>query len=449
MNKIYLSLLLASFSYAQSVNFDKILDLTIKNNKDLKQQQLSIDSSKLDIDYIDSISYGKASLSHEISRTNHSGYVFNSKLSAREASFDDFGFSQMNEGLKTEPKNLNYPEDRNNFTTKLSYDIPLFTGFKLSNQKDILKLQEKANEIKYNLDVKELEFEVLKAYNSAVVAKDFIKALEKAKESIEFMKNGAIAFHKEGLVTKIDVNEAKVYESNINSQLLEAQNNFQLALAYLGFLSSDDSIKDVEELENIYFKFPNEEELYAKALENRDEVKMQNIQVNATKKNIEIANSSYYPSVYSHLEYGYNDDKVTVDSDKNYYIAMIGISLTLFDNTRSIEKQKNKIEYQKANLNEEKLKDAIKLELKKAILNLETKEKVLAQKIEAKDLANDILNQAKLQYKNQLISMTTLLQQEANFRKNEALLIQARYEKSLALASLNLILGKNIKEEKI
>ena len=449
MNKIYLSLLLTSFSYAQSVNFDKILDLTIKNNKDLKQQQLSIDSSKLDIDYIDSISYGKASLSHEISRTNHSGYVFNSKLSAREATFDDFGFSQMNEGLKTEPKNLNYPEDRNNFTTKLSYDIPLFTGFKLSNQKDILKLQEKANEIKYNLDVKELEFEVLKAYNSAVVAKDFIKALEKAKESIEFMKNGAIAFHKEGLVTKIDVNEAKVYESNINSQLLEAQNNFQLALAYLGFLSSDDSIKDVEELENIYFKFPNEEELYAKALENRDEVKMQNIQVNATKKNIEIANSSYYPSVYSHLEYGYNDDKVTVDSDKNYYMAMIGISLTLFDNTRSIEKQKNKIEYQKASLNEEKLKDAIKLELKKAILNLETKEKVLAQKIEAKDLANDILNQAKLQYKNQLISMTTLLQQEANFRKNEALLIQARYEKSLALASLNLILGKNIKEEKI
>ena len=449
MNKIYLSLLLTSFSYAQSVNFDKILDLTIKNNKDLKQQQLSIVSSKLDIDYIDSISYGKASLSHEISRTNHSGYVFNSKLSSREATFDDFGFSQMNEGLKTEPKNLNYPEDRNNFTTKLSYDIPLFTGFKLSNQKDILKLQEKANEIKYNLDVKELEFEVLKAYNSAVVAKDFIKALEKAKESIEFMKNGAIAFHKEGLVTKIDVNEAKVYESNINSQLLEAQNNFQLALAYLGFLSSDDSIKDVEELENIYFKFPNEEELYAKALENRDEVKMQNIQVNATKKNIEIANSSYYPSVYSHLEYGYNDDKVTVDSDKNYYIAMIGISLTLFDNTRSIEKQKNKIEYQKASLNEEKLKDAIKLELKKAILNLETKEKVLAQKIEAKDLANDILNQAKLQYKNQLISMTTLLQQEANFRKNEALLIQARYEKSLALASLNLILGKNIKEEKI
>lgn len=449
MRKIYLSLILASFTYAQSVNFDKILDLTIKNSKDLQQQKLNIDSSKLDIKTIDYISYGKLSISEEISRTNHAGYVFNSKLSSREASFRDFGFSQVGNmsNFDIQPTDLNYPEARNNFTTKLTYDIPLFTGFKLSNQKDILKLQENANNIKYNLDIKELSFEVLKAYNSAVVAKDFVKALEKAKESISFMKNGAIAFHNEGLVTKIDVNEAKVYESNINSQLLEAKNNFQLALAYLSFLSSEDTISDVENLENIYFKFPNKKEMYTQALENRDEVKMQNIQVKATKKNIEMAKASYYPSIYSRLEYGYNDNKLIFDDDKDYYMAMLGISLTLFDNTRNIEKQKSKIEYAKASLNQEKLEDAIKLELKESILNLETKEKVLIEKIEAKNLANDILEQAKLQYKNQLISMTILLQQEANFRKNEALLIQARYEKSLALAKVNLVLGKNIKEE--
>ena len=448
MHKIYLSLLLVSFAYAQSVSFDKILETTIKNSKDLQKQKLNIESSKLDIENIDAVSYGKLSLSEEISRTNHAGYVFNYKLSSREASFKDFGFSQQSEGLNVQPKDLNYPEARNNFNTKLTYDIPLFTGFKLSNQKDILKLQEQANTIKYNLDVKELEFEVLKAYNSAVIAKDFIKALEKAKEAITFMRNGAIAFHKEGLVTKIDVNEAKVYESNINSQLLESKNNFQLALAYLSFLSSDESISDVEDLKNLYFKFPNEKELYSQALENRDEVKMQNIQVNASKKNIDIAKAAYYPSVFSRLEYGFNDDTLTLSQDKDYYMAMVGITITLFDNTRSIEKQKSQIEYQKANLNEEKLKDAIKLELKKAMLNLETKEKILEEKIEAKNLASDILEQAKLQYKNQLISMTTLLQQEANYRKNEALLIEARYEKSLALASLNLVLGKNIKEGK-
>ena len=448
MYKIYLSLLITSLTYAQSISFEEVLSLTLQNNKDLQQQKLNIESSNLNTKTIDSINYGKLSLTEEVSRTNHAGYVFNSKLSSREATFRDFGFSQQNEGIDVEPTDLNYPEDRNNFNTKITYDIPLFTGFKLSNQKDILKLQEKANEIKLNLDKKELSFEVLKAYNSAVVAKDFIQALEKAKIAINQITKSANSFHEEGLITKIDVNEAKVYELNINSQLIEAKNNFQLALAYLRFLSSDDSISDVQNLENMNLEIPNENLLYTQALENRDEIKMQDIQLHASKKNIDIANSAYYPSVYSHLEYGFNDDNLTLDDEKDYYMALVGINLTLFDNTRDIEKQKSKIEYAKASLNSEKLKDAIKLELQKTILNLETKEKILIEKIEAKNLAADVLEQSKLLYQNHLISMTTLLQQEANFRKNEALLIQARYEKSLAFAKINLALGKNIKEEK-
>ena len=444
MHKIYLSLLLASVTYAQSVNFDKILNLTLENNKDLKNQQLNTDLAKLNTKTIDSINYGKLSVTEELSRTNHSGYVFNSKLSSREATFDDFGFNEMPAPNSTEPKNLNYPDARNNYNTKLIYEVPLFTGFKLSNQKDILELQEKANEIKYNLDKKELTFEVLKAYNSAVVAKEFVKALQKAKVAITQIVKSADAFHKEGLVTKIDVNEAKVYELNINSQLIEATNNFELSLGYLKFLSSDDSISDVESLENINFEIPQKNLLYNQALENRDEIKMQDIQVNATKKNINIANSAYYPSVYSHLEYGFNDDKLTLDDEKDYYMALVGINLTLFDNTRDIEKEKSKIEYAKASLNSEKLKDAIKLELQKTTLNLQTKENILKEKIEAKNLANEVLEQAKLLYQNHLISMTTLLSQEANFRKNEALLIQANYEKSLALAKINLALGKKI-----
>lgn len=448
MHKIYLSLILATMTYAQSVNFDEVLKQTLKNSKDLQQQQLNIDSSKLDSQMIDSINYGKLAITEEFSRTNHAGYVFNSKLSSREATFRDFGFAQVDmSNFDIQPVDLNYPDARNNFNTKITYDIPLFTGFKLSNQKDILKLQEKANELKYNLDKKTLELEVLKAYNSAVVAKDFVQALEKAKIAVSKIVEGANAFHKEGFVTKIDVNEAKVYELNINASLIEAKNNFQLALAYLRFLSSNDEINDVQELENRYFHFPNEKELYKKALENRDEVKMQDIQVNATKKSIEIAKSAYYPTVYSHLEYGYNDNKLTLDDDKDYYMALVGISLTLFDGTRDIEKEKSKIEYAKATLNQEKLKDAIKLELKKAILDLEAKDAILKEKVEAKNLASNVLEQAKLQYKNRLISMTTLLSQEANFRKNESMLIQARYEKSLALANINLILGQNIKEE--
>ncbi|MFY4759488.1 TolC family protein [Aliarcobacter butzleri] len=449
IKKIYLSFLISTLCYSQSINFNEVLQQALENSKDLKKQALNIDSIKQDYNIVDGINYGKVSISSEVSRTNHAGYVFNSKLSSREATFRDFGFSQMNEGMDIIPKDLNYPNDRTNINSYVSYDIPLFMGFKIENQKDILKLQEKANELLYNLDKKNLEFEILKAYNGAVVAKDFVKALEKAKQTVEFIYEGAKEFHKNGLVTKIDVNEAKVYQLNINSTLTEAKNNFNLALAYLKYLTSNENITDVENLENIYFDLKNFDELYNSALETRDEVKMQNIIIEANKKSIDVQKGSYYPTVFSHLEYGVNDDRFTASKDKDYYIALVGISLTLFDSSRSAYLEKSKIEHLKSSLDYEKLKDGIKLELEKAILDYKAKQEILKEKIEAKNLAFEVLNQANLQYKNRLISMTTLLSQEANFRKSESMLINAKYENSLALAKLNLVLGQNLnKDEK-
>ena len=450
MKKIYLSLLISHFCFAQTINFSEALKQSLGNSKDLKKQELNIQISKEDTKNITASNYGVLSLNSNISRTNHAGYVFMGKLSSREATFKDFGFSQMNEGINTTPKDLNYPGDRTAINNFVSYDLPLFTGFKLENYKDISKLQEKANEILYNLDKKNLEFEVLKAYNGAVLSKDYLKTMKNAQKNIEFIHNSALEFHKNGLVTKIDVNEAKVYMLNVNSKLVEAENNFNLSLAYLKFLTSNELISDVEGIQNIYFDFENEEELYKKALEKRDEVSLQKISIDANNKNIDIQKSSYYPQVFTHLEYGVNDNKFTSDQDKDYYMALLGISLIIFDGSRNALVEKAKLEELKSKLDYEKLKDGIKLELEKAMLNYKAKQAILKEKIEAKELANEVLNQAKLQYKNRLIPMTTLINQETNYEKSQTMLLEAIYENSLALANLNLVLGKNIKtgEEK-
>ena len=444
MHKIYLSLLLTSFTYAQTVNFEQALNFTFKNNKDLKKQKLDIEVANLNIEKVNSISYGKLSFEEQINRTNHAGYVFNSKLSSREASFNDFGASEFDpNNLGVVAEDLNNPEDRNNFNTKLNYDIPLFTGFKLSNQKEILKLQKKANEVKYNLDKRQLSYEVLKAYNQAVLAKEFIKTTKKAKESIAFIVKSANAFYKEGLVTKIDVKQAQVHELNINTKNLESENKFQLALAYLKFLTSKNEINDVEKLKYIKIKYSNFNVLYENALKNADELRMQDINIKAKKKNIEISKAEYYPTVYSHLEYGFNDDKLTLDSKKDYYNAVLGLKYTIFDNTRDVDMQKSQIQYKKSLFDYEKLKDAIKLQLQKALLDLEIKEKILKEREETLVLANDIYKQSQLMYKNHLIAMTDLLQQEANLRNTKTQLIAAKYEKSLALAKINLISGNS------
>lgn len=376
MHKLILYLLLAnSYLFSQSVDFEKALDLTLENNIKLKTQKLDIENSNLDIQKVKSYSYGKLELMHEMSRTNHSGYVFNNKLSSREATFRDFGFAQMDEGIDTEPKDLNYPDARNNYNTKVTYEIPLFTGFKLQTQEDMMKIAHKAQQIKLNLDEKSLEFEVLKAYNAAVVAKEFIKAAKKAKESVNLFVISANEFHKEGLVTKIDKKQAQVRELNVQSKLTEAENKFDIAIAYLKFLTSQDNITDVQNLKIVNAQELDYKSLYNEAIDNRDDLKMLKEQKKSMKKNVQLANASYYPNVYSYLEYGYNDNQITFDSSKDYYYGMLGIKYTLFDDSRDVEKQKSQILLNKTALGLNQLEDAIKLEVEKALLNLKAKKK--------------------------------------------------------------------------
>lgn len=438
MNKIILSFIASStILLAQTIDFDKALEETLKNNKQIKNNQLDINISNENTKEILGVQLGKLEFSHEASNTNHAGYVFNSKLSSREVVQSDF-LTPL----------LNNPDDRNNFTSKISYTLPIFTGFKVSNQKDILKLQSKANELKLNLNKKQLAYEVLKAYNSAVVAKEFINAVNKTKEAISYVVKQANEFHTEGLVTKIDVKQAKVHELNVNSRLIEAQNSFDIAIAYLKFLTTNDDITDVKSMKHIYCDINSIENLYNEAIKNRDEFKMQEINTQAMKKNISMVNSEYYPKIYTHIEYGFNDNKIDLDNTKDYYMAVLGVKYNLFDLTRSTKSQKATLNYKKSTNNLEQLEDNIKLEIKKSVSNLKSKEKVLSEKIKAKELAQEVFEQSNLMYKNQLISMTNLLEQEANLQRNEAALITAKYDYSMALANIALVLGIDFTQHK-
>ena len=51
-----------------------------------------------------------------------------------------------------------------------------------------------------------------------------------------------------GLVTKIDTKQAQVHKLNIQSRLTEAKNRFDIAIAYLKFLTSNEKIEDVKSL---------------------------------------------------------------------------------------------------------------------------------------------------------------------------------------------------------
>ena len=159
MKKFFiLSACLSSFLMAKSVNFDTVLKEALNNNLELKAKKLNVDKAKADYKKANGYNYGKVTLSEEITKTNNALYVFGMKLESREATFKDFGFADFlaampglmagttsgNTVLADQPKDLNYPGSRTNFKTKLVYEVPLFTGFKLKYAKEMAKLQVKA-----------------------------------------------------------------------------------------------------------------------------------------------------------------------------------------------------------------------------------------------------------------------------------------------------------------
>jgi len=445
--------------FGYTIDFDTALFKTLELNKGLKAKKLTIKQSKEDLTIAKSYDYGTLIFNENISNTNNAGYVFGMKLASREASFADFGFdeflSQMgntgtkagqNSLLATEPTNLNYAESRTNYETKVTYTVPLFTGFKLQSAKKMAKLQILAKNAQYNYDEKLLTLEVLKAYNGAVAAKEFIKATHKAKEATASFVTFADELYKEGLVTSIDVKQAKVYDMGIDSNSISAKNRYELALSYLRFLTTDTNISDVQAFKNISNRVESVPTLQKKAHENREDFRAMRYNTQTMKTKIEMQESQSYPTIGTQIEYGYNDNQLNnINSDKDYYMAAIGLSYTLFDGSlSSAKKEKAKIEYNKTHYYLEYMKDAIALEVEKNMLTVKAKQKILNQKIKANNLSDEVLEQSQELYKNHLINMSNLLLQQANQQKANAEMILAKYEKSLAAAQLKISLGENL-----
>ena len=473
---LILSAALSGMLFAKTVNFDTVLNESLKNNLELKAKKLNIDKAKADLKAAKGYDWGKLVFSEEISRTNDALYVFGMKLESREATFRDFGFSDFlggvgyvlenssdfntfksymtdpsmaNQLLNTAPEDLNYPGSRSNFKTKFVYEIPIFTGFKLKYAKEMAKLQVLANKFKYQNDRNKLAIEVLKAYNGAVAAKYFINALKKAKETTTSFVKMIKEFQSVGMATETDLLQAEKRDSEVDAMMTEAKSKYALALAYLRFLSGDESISDVGDFKVIVSPNGSLQNLIKTALKNRNDLKWMQKNVETMQKKVKMDSAVKYPMIGAHLEYGWNDNQLNnIDSDKDYYVAAIGINYTIFDNSEKAKIEKSKLDALQTGYYYKYMKKGIALQVEQKYLDLKSKAAIVKNKIVNKNLAEEILKKYEFMYKQGMINMTILLMKEADLRKARAELIKAKYDEALAAAELKAALGDLVKESK-
>ncbi len=438
--------------FASTINFDTALKEAYNNNNELKAKKLNIEIAKQNLNKAKSYDWGRFFVSEDISRTNNPLYVFGNKLESREATMGDFGFTVMPPAGtpvgSVAPDALNNPAPRTNFKTKFVYEAPLFTGFKIKYAKEISKLQIKANEFKYGRDKNKLAIEVLKAYNGVVAAKYFIKALQSAKETTTSFINMTKNLYSQGMIVKSDVLSAEARDSEVDAKMIEAQNKYNLALAYLRFLTGDDKITDVKDFRVIISPNSNLNQLQQMALKNRNDVKEMQENVKTMQKKVKMDESIKYPTAGVHLEYGFNDNRITPILPKDYWLVAANIKYNFINAGDKEELQKSKIQAKQVAYYYAHMQNGIKLDVEQKLLNLQAKTSIIDVKIKNKDLAHSVLNQYKEMYKNGLVNIAILLMKQADVQKADAELIKAKYDQAIAAAELKLAIGSEIKETK-
>jgi len=421
MKKLLIAGIIPAYLLAATVSFEEALNDAFNNNNELKAKRLNVAIAKKD--YEKAVSYSTQARIY----FQETPVVMSSNSNAAKYYAHATGKSYIK-----------------NFNTRFVYEAPIFMGYKLKYAKILAKLQMQAKAYKFLRDKNKLAVEVLKAYNGAVAAKYFIKALKSAKRTTRSFVKMTKNMYKQGLVVSSDVYSAESRDSDVDAKMIEAKNQYMLALAYLRFLTGNKNITGVRDFKVIIPPTSDLGALQKEAIQHRTDLKFMKKNVETMKNKIRMDASAFYPQIGDHFEFGWDTDNLKLTKNKDYWI--IGGRLTYYFVNPGVvqEYKKSKIQAHQTAIYYNHMKNGIALDVEQKYLNLKAKTALIKTKLKNARLAGIVLKQYKSMYKNGLINISILLLKQAMKQKADAELIKAKYDQAIAAAELQLAIGRKI-----
>lgn len=339
-----------------------------------------------------------------------------------------------------------------NYTFKVGFSQPLFTGLKLLSSRKAAKYNLAAEKCDYTKEENEATFGIYNAFWNYYKADEVKKVIEKNLEQIENHLNDTKNFFKQGLVSNNDVLKLEVQYSNTKLMLIEAENN--LSISRMAFnkalgLDLDSQIILVVDQNELAPSGYNINDLSNEAISNRYELKSLAFRIEGSKENIKSASSEFYPSIYLTGNYYYSNPNPRFQPVKDEFNHNWDVGVTLSWNFWDWGKTSSKVsqaEQTRIQLetNYDLLKENIQMEVHKDYLNLiKNEEKISVNKI-ALEQARENYRIIAEKYDLQIASSTDLIDAESLKLQAETNLKTAEVDYQIAKASLLKSLGRNI-----
>jgi outer membrane protein len=340
----------------------------------------------------------------------------------------------------------------NNYNLKLTLQQPLFTGFRLWSLKGAAENNYESSSYEYKKNLNDVAFNIQNGFWNYYKAEQIKNVIEENMKLTRNHLDDTKNFLKSGLATQNDVLKLEVQYSNSQLQLIESENNIDIARSNLNKLlglsleANTEINAGIIDTSFIEFKLSN---LIAESKANRNDLKSLEYRVKASDNGITAANGGWYPSIYLIGDYYYSKPNPRIIPAENKFKDTwdVGISLQWdlwnwgYTSSRTTQAEEQKVQVE-TSLSQ--LKDAVELEVYQTFLTYKRavdKIKVARQSVEQ---CEENYRSIQDKYNQQIATSTDLIDAEVSLMQSKTNLTTALVDYQIAKVKLMKAIGKRI-----
>lgn len=388
----------------KQLTLNEAINLSLQNNKQLKTNQAKIDEAVAAVQEAKEKKLPNASVSGAYMRLSSANIDMKTKSSSTPP-----------------PAGSSSPDPNQAMYGILNISQPLFTGGKIKYGIQSAQFLEKASRLDAENNEAAIIQNTLEAFanlfkaNTAVMLVN--ENLLQNKQRVKDLEN----MEKNGLLARNDLLKAQLQESNVELNLLDAQNNLQVANLNMNImLGLPDNTKLQLDTTGIEKKYDDRtiEDFVQSALTSRKDKAALGYRIKAAELGVKSVKAEKMPGL--NLTGGYVAANIPhVISITNAVNVGVGVSY----NIASLWKTKSKVQQAEARvkqlqINESIMDDNVKLLVNKNYMNLISLRKKIEVYAKAKEQANENYRIVKNKFDNQLATTNDLL--EADVAKLQA-----------------------------
>lgn len=429
MYMLFIAALLNSSENIELLSLDNAIDILKSDNLEIQTASMDVKISEKDAESASGNHWGKLTFIQDTSRSNDAGNVFGFKLSSREAVFRDFGFSQLGLiDIDTPPDDLNYPDDRNYFQSKLKYEVPLFTGFKITSYTDIMKSMIKMKSLEKEQVVNEKIYQVKKSFYDMALLRESSKNLSTIYKNIEILENTTKQMIEVGYAKNVDLLEVQAKKGHVRRLLKEIELNEKLLYQYISFLLNQNVTTILTPSLNV--AMPEYDD--ATILKNNLDIQKASTGLEIQKSMTDVAKSSYYPTIGAFGELSTADDTFLGSAyDHKAYTLGARLTWNIFNGgIDNANMEKSRIEELKTSLQAKLATKGIALKIAQIRTEIQTLDEEIEYLQKEFELVNEIYKNYEGRYKEKLSSMNDVIIKQSQQIEKILLIQQTRNKRN-------------------